>query len=153
MADFFIISQPTSVWEAQNPTLEANCLGVCSDLRNNVETDSLLSKLGNGVDNWNTLPAYNPGGYKVYQAYISQSGTSNPSTTEFVNTIGTITWMRDDTGTYLITSSALFTSGKTLIFGSGSVSGWSILMTSASELDWIQSSDDWNGSIEIRVYP
>lgn len=62
MADFFITQQPTAVWEANNPTLQANELGVCSDLRDGVETDSLLSKLGNGVDSWNTLPNFNPSG-------------------------------------------------------------------------------------------
>jgi len=50
MADFFITQQPTAVWEANNPTLQANELGVCSDLRNNVETDTGIARLGNGVD-------------------------------------------------------------------------------------------------------
>jgi len=60
MADFFITQQPTAVWEANNPTLQANELGVCSDLRNGIETDTGIARLGNGVDAWDDLPNFNP---------------------------------------------------------------------------------------------
>ena len=78
MADFFITQQPTAVWEANNPTLQANELGVCSDLRNGVETDTGIARLGNGVDAWNDLPNFNPtASSQVLFSYLGSTVTYN----------------------------------------------------------------------------
>ena len=78
MADFFITQQPTAVWEANNPTLEANQLGVCSDLRDNIETDTGIARLGNGVDRWNDLPNFNPtNSSQVLFSYLEDTITYN----------------------------------------------------------------------------
>jgi hypothetical protein len=61
MANQFIIRRTTAEWAADNPVLLANQLGVESNIVDNVETDDLLAKLGNGVDNWNDLPYWPPG--------------------------------------------------------------------------------------------
>jgi len=120
MADFFITQQPTAVWEANNPTLQANELGVCSDIRNGVETDSLLSKLGNGVDNWNALPAYNPGGHKVYRALLTQPGTDAPVATVLENSLGgTVVWTRNTAASYHGTLAGAFPANKVFILVNG----------------------------------
>ncbi len=78
MADFLIISQPTAVWDANNPTLQANELGVCSDLRDGVETDTGIARLGNGVDSWNDLPNFNPtNSSQVLFSYLAETVTYN----------------------------------------------------------------------------
>lgn len=51
----------------------------------------------------------------VYKALISQSGTSSPSVTQLFNDLGSLTFSRSGVGSYLISSSGLFTSGKTLV--------------------------------------
>lgn len=61
----------------------------------------------------------------TYQALASQTGTSNPSATQFVNDFGgtTFAWARASVGVYTLTaSSAVFTSGKTAIVLSPSTS-------------------------------
>lgn len=57
--------------------------------------------------------------YKSYQALVSQSGTSAPTSTDLVNDFGTttFTWARTGAGVYTVTaSSAVFTAGKTGAF-------------------------------------
>lgn len=61
MANQFIIRRTTAEWVADNPVLLDNQLGVESNIVNNVETDDLLAKLGNGIDKWNDLPYWPPG--------------------------------------------------------------------------------------------
>ena len=64
---------------------------------------------------------FNTGGatpqYKVYTAFLTQTGTNNPTVVEVGdNTLGAITWARSGVGTYYATSSGLFTLGKTNYF-------------------------------------
>ena len=55
--------------------------------------------------------------YKVYTAFLTQTGTNNPTALEVGNnTLGAITWARSGVGTYYATSSGLFTLGKTNYF-------------------------------------
>lgn len=63
--------------------------------------------------------------YMSYQAIISQSGTSAPSATDYVNQLGTtMTWARTTAGVYTLTAgSAVFTSGKTVILLSNPITG------------------------------
>lgn len=54
--------------------------------------------------------------YKVYSAFISQSGTDDPVVeTIFENTIGEIVWEREEAGIYYATSDDLFTEDKTFV--------------------------------------
>lgn len=55
-------------------------------------------------------------GIKVYRALITQSGTGAPTATVLENTLGgTITFSRVGAGFYTVTSSGLFTVGKTFM--------------------------------------
>lgn len=55
--------------------------------------------------------------YKSYQAIVSQTGTSAPSATAFLNELGaSMTWARTSAGLYTLTAgSSVFTSNKTVI--------------------------------------
>lgn len=57
-----IIRQPAATWTSLNPTLDANVLGVESNLINGAETDTLKAKLGDGVHTWAQLSYWNPAG-------------------------------------------------------------------------------------------
>lgn len=50
----------------------------------------------------------------VYTAFISQSSTSAPTASVLVNTLGTVAWARTGTGTYTMTCTGAFTTGKTI---------------------------------------
>jgi len=54
--------------------------------------------------------------YKVYTAFLSQTGTDAPISTIFENTLGTIVWTRFSPGRYIATISGdnIFTENKTL---------------------------------------
>ena len=54
--------------------------------------------------------------YKVYTAFLNQTGTNIPVATVFENTIGTITWSRNFEGDYMatLTGQNIFTINKTL---------------------------------------
>jgi hypothetical protein len=114
--------------------------------------------------------------YKVYVALLTQSSTSAPVATVLQNTIGTITWVRNSTGNYSATSSALFTTNKTWVMiqhtndanypivGTTSFLSTSniIFVTNSWEdpdivggTETVGVADELlsNTSIEIRVYP
>lgn len=57
-----------------------------------------------------------PKPYKVYTALISQVGTADPTVIELENTLGSVSWDRDNDGEYSAISSGLFTDNKTAIF-------------------------------------
>ena len=63
--------------------------------------------------------------YKSYQAIVSQSGTSAPSATVYLNELGTtMTWGRTSAGIYTLTAgSAVFTASKTVILLSNPITG------------------------------
>ena len=50
--------------------------------------------------------------YLVYTALLTQSGTDAPVATVLENTIGTVSWSRTSSGSYILTSDGLFTSNK-----------------------------------------
>lgn len=54
--------------------------------------------------------------YKVYTAFLNQTGTNDPVATVFENTMGTITWTRSFEGDYMatLTGPNIFTINKTL---------------------------------------
>jgi len=56
MADNTILRYTTAEWEANNYILEPNAIGIASDIRNGVEVDTGLFKIGNGINGWLTLP-------------------------------------------------------------------------------------------------
>lgn len=63
--------------------------------------------------------------YNSYQAGVTQTGTSAPSATQFVNQLGaTMTWARTSAGLYTLTAgSAVFTANKTFILLSNPITG------------------------------
>lgn len=69
--------------------------------------------------------AYKPKPYKSYQALITQTGTSAPSATTYLNELGaTMTWARSLAGIYTLTAgSAVFTANKTVIILSQPLAG------------------------------
>jgi hypothetical protein len=91
--------------------------------------------------------------HKVYRAILTQAGTAAPVATILENTLGTVGFSRDDVGSYLITSAALFTASKTQVFATGSITVTHAEVTSTSEIEFGTASDAWKASIEIRVYP
>jgi hypothetical protein len=90
--------------------------------------DGKLTASAYGLGNFTGTPATTPvytssGGTveriapKIYTAFISQSGTSNPVATVLgTNEIGAIVWTRTGSGVYEGTLTGAFTSGKTVIF-------------------------------------
>lgn len=101
--------------------------------------------------------------YKVYTALVSQSGTSAPTVTVLGdNTIGSISWTRSTTGTYVGTLTGVFTNAKTICFINNTVSGSLTLQRSTDNTVTLTTADLTgtlldgrlnNNSIEIRVYP
>lgn len=57
---------------------------------------------------------------KVYKAYLTQTGTNDPTATVVYNTVGNIVWTRDSMGAYIGTLAGAFTPLKTFIFVIGS---------------------------------
>lgn len=55
--------------------------------------------------------------YSSYQAIVTQSGTSSPSATTYLNELGaTMTWARTSAGLYTLTAgTGVFTANKTVI--------------------------------------
>ena len=107
-------------------------------------------------------------GYKVYTAFLNQTGTDAPVATVLQNTIGAITFAYDSVGSYSIISSALFTANKTWIYMKENdgvqLLSFSTIAWSGTSLIQIFSFSDYmvtaadgflnnNISIEIRVYP
>jgi hypothetical protein len=104
---------------------------------------------------------------KVYNALLTQSGTSAPTATVLgTNTIGSIVWTRSSAGIYVGTLSSAFTSAKTWL-----MTGWSdesaggnivfkLKRTGNNTVELLTSQDGTNGSdvftnlsIRIEVYP
>lgn len=74
-----------------------------------------------GVFNVPVIPTVVTSPYKTYQAIVSQSGTSAPTSTVYNNDFGatTFTWARTSAGLYTLTASApTFTSAKTALITS-----------------------------------
>ena len=105
--------------------------------------------------------------YKVYTALLTQTDTNDPVAIVLENTLGVITYSRDEPGFYKINSSGLFIQGKTVIFYNGashlSDSGYQSRVTQypTSENFLLLNSDEQgnpiengikNNSIEIRIY-
>jgi len=105
--------------------------------------------------------------YKVYTALLTQTGTNAPVATVLENTLGAVSYIYDDVGSYIITATGLLTVNKTFIFGSaGTFSAGSLEATPISvnnayiftKFTTGNLTDNLlsvvNGSfIEIRVYP
>lgn len=106
--------------------------------------------------------------YKVYKAYLTQSGTSAPSATVLENTLGgTVVWTRDDVGIYKGTLAGAFTSSSTIclnqsIVQSSPMKFMQVYVTGADEINvltfdasFADADDCLNAGahIEIQVYP
>ena len=122
--------------------------------------------IGKGMAEWTA--ASSGASYKEYVALVSQIGTSAPTATILVNTLGfTPVWSYENPGVYQLTYEGGFPFGKTLGF-SGGVSddaiygGWTKFIEGGSnwwtlqvfDADGVPSDDGLvNSSIMIRVYP
>lgn len=105
--------------------------------------------------------------YKKYVASLTQTSTGAPVATVFENTLGaTLTWIRSDTGIYVVTASSnVFTTNKTLIIdpkqvdGGNGLTGAVFSIASVSAIDVLtytgSAADDvLAGNVfEVRVYP
>lgn len=178
MADFFITQQPTAVWEANNPTLQANELGVCSDLRNNIETDTGIARLGNGVDAWDDLPNFNPtASSQVLFSYLDTTVTYNNTAALadtplsvtvaaggiyaielVVNSTNTAKGLNlDFAGTATITNflgqwtASPTDYSATPLFGLRSTAAGTDFNTNATDLDLVNGFYTFRGSVEINA--
>ncbi len=77
------------------------------------QTPLCLARVSSNVNRGGeTVPTV--GGIKVYHALITQSGTSAPTATVLLNTLGgTVVWTRNSEGNYTGTLAAAFTVNKT----------------------------------------
>lgn len=108
------------------------------------ESDASLGvKVGPGY--WNDLPYLANSGVKVYRATLSQTGTSSPTATVLVNTLGgTVVWTRSSAGSYLATLAGAFPDQTknfaSIIYG---------VNTSDAEIDGLIVSADASGPDSI----
>lgn len=97
-------------------------------------------------------------GYKVYTALLTQEGVNAPTANVLENTIGDITFSRENVGLYHIISPALFIEDKTTILVinnfESSVTMLPTLMTNSDIQLYVVLQDDVLGStfFEIKVY-
>lgn len=107
--------------------------------------------------------AYTNRGYKIYTALLTQTGTDAPVATVLENTLGTVTWGREDAGLYYGTFSTSFDTSKTYIYIQQSSSSPNIKMHSNVKnanvnVKTFNMDDDGvdnqlsDTSIEIKVY-
>lgn len=101
--------------------------------------------------------------YLKYVALISQTGTSAPTATVLENTLGgTVVWTRNDVGDYTGTLASAFTLNKTWCFSAntsfsinpiGRNDSNSVSLINLALFPTTEIADDFEASIEIRVYP
>lgn len=107
--------------------------------------------------------------YKVYTAFLTQSGTSAPVANVFENTLGgTIVWTRDSTGIYSGTLANAFTANKTACFitngssysgtpgappGIAATSTLNVVKVSTISSSGMADSATGGMFLEVRVYP
>ncbi len=110
---------------------------------------------------WSNAPTVTP---KIYEALLNQSGTDVPTATELYNTLGDITFSRNQAGDYVIQSSALFTANKThIIVGAATYPyvmeyGYSdssnLYLATRTNLTGTLADDKlYETAITIKVYP
>lgn len=108
--------------------------------------------------------------YKVYTAFLTQSGTNDPIATVIENTLGgTPIWTRNSAGNYTATLTSAFPSGKTFVSythdGCNGNTGFPGAVRKDDNTVWLTFNDgianvgqyidigsDAVESIEIRVY-
>jgi hypothetical protein len=95
-------------------------------------------------------------GYSNYVATLTQVDVLAPVATVMNNTIGEITYERNDSGLYSIMSDGLFVSDKTVVFISSTSDTsnvyYSIISDSEIMVDTSKDEEMSKMSIEIRVY-
>ena len=106
---------------------------------------------------WGTLRPY-----KVYTAFINQTGTNAPVSTILENDLGTITWSRQDAGIYSGVPSWAYVANKTILPKMGGYSENDFVISYSENAHTIsllsieggEVADDAliNFPLEIRVY-
>ncbi len=131
-----------------------------ADLATSTGLDSVIGLEGSTVKTGSA-----GGGYLVYVALLTQTGTSAPVATVLTNTLGgTVVWTRDGAGNYLGTLAGVFTANKTVCFATLDYAApYSFLIFGRSDSDSVgmyladntTTQQDLNAGlqIEIRVYP
>lgn len=93
---------------------------------------------------------------RQYHALFTQSGTSHPVVTVLHNTLGeNPTWARVNLGVYTLTSSGIWTDGKTLIvpFGDEQNVKWQITaLTASNPQEAFNIRRDSTTDITLRCY-
>lgn len=120
---------------------------------------TILQNIIDSKPNIDTIP-------KVYAARGVAVLTGAPSVTTGNNTTGaTVTWARTGTGTYTLTSSsAIFTSGKTLIMINGfgdaipkficrNYTSTSVITLTALKMEDLSLEDGFDIDVLILIYP
>jgi hypothetical protein len=101
--------------------------------------------------------------YKTYYAIINQNGTNAPVSTIIENTLETnLTWTRNTSGSYYLTSNNLFLVNKTIYNNSltlrcgteGNINNYSIIRNNDSIIEINTESDNFliDAIIEIKVW-
>lgn len=89
--------------------------GLTEETAPDVAADFLVIRDVSGSD-VNKIKPQNLTGYKMYDAIIEQTGTSNPTATVLRNTLGgTVVWTRSGVGVYAGTLAAAFPAGKVIV--------------------------------------
>lgn len=113
----YILPTKTQIGLGNVPNVDAtNPANITQDSTHRFATDSEKTL-------WNSSTASSA--YRSYQAIVSQSGTSAPSATAYVNQLGTtMAWGRTTAGVYTLTAgSAVLTPNKTVILLSNPITG------------------------------
>lgn len=104
------LSDISSVWIASNQVIKDGVLIL--------ETDTRLFKLGNGIDRYTNLPYLELSQYsKQWRVNIlSQTGTEDPEFIVLKDTIGNVSFYRNDVGTFYIDKQNGFPENKSTPF-------------------------------------
>jgi hypothetical protein len=103
------------------------------------------------------------GGAKIYRALLTQANTQAPVAIVFENTIGDVSWARDDVGYYIGTLVNAFPEERTMVF-IGTIAGLGMIAasnSSSNSVDVITADNTGTNTdglllktaIEIFVYP
>lgn len=122
---------------------------------NNLSGTGIRTVVADASGNLSTIGV----GYKVYTAYITQTGTNAPVATVFDNTLGgTVVWTRNSTGNYSGTLTGAFATGTYLnVSNTDPLANSGAFKNTSSEVKYSTTasgvlSDGVFVHLEIRVY-
>jgi hypothetical protein len=90
--------------------------------------------------------------YKTYVAYISQTGTNDPSAHVFQNTLGgEVVWARTNVGRYIGTLAGAFPTNKTIVCPFGDATNTTFLPISSVAVGYFTAWPNSEDTIEVEV--